>query len=129
MCDSKGTAPTYEAFLAENQALKLEIQFLKEELSKLKRLIFGQKRERFVPSEDLSQLDLAGLGHNTFSDDAILLIVRSSDGILRKTRNLCIASLLEAVRQGKKNIDIDTINKVLIQPHWRVQNDLQAAML
>ncbi len=77
----------------------------------------------------LSQLDQAGLGHNTFTDDAIALIVRSCDGILRKARNLCIASLLEAVRQGKKNIDIDVINKVLIQPHWRVQNDLQAAQL
>jgi type II secretory pathway predicted ATPase ExeA len=77
----------------------------------------------------LFQLDRAGLGHNTFTDDALSLIVRSSDGILRKVRNLSIASLLEAVRQGKKNIDIDVINKVLIQPHWRVQNDLQAVML
>jgi type II secretory pathway predicted ATPase ExeA len=77
----------------------------------------------------LSQLDQAGLGHNTFSDDALSLLVRSSDGILRRARNLSIASLLEGVRQGKKTIDIDVINKVLIQPHWRVQNDLQAAML
>jgi type II secretory pathway predicted ATPase ExeA len=77
----------------------------------------------------LDQLDQAGLGHNTFTDDALSLVVRSSDGILRKARNLSIASLLEAVRLGKKNIDIDVINRVLIQPHWRVQNDLQAAML
>lgn len=77
----------------------------------------------------LSQMDRVGLGHNTFTEDAFSLIVRSSDGILRKTRNLSIASLLEAVRQGKKHIDIDVINRVLIQPHWRVQNDLQAAML
>jgi MSHA biogenesis protein MshM len=77
----------------------------------------------------LSQLDRAGLGHNTFTDDALSLIVRSSEGILRKVRNLSIASLLEAVRQGKKMIDIDVINKVLREPHWRVQNDLQAAML
>jgi transposase len=59
MIKPKGiTATDYEALLADNQALKLEIQFLKEELSKLKRLIFGQKRERFAPSENLSQLDL-----------------------------------------------------------------------
>lgn len=77
----------------------------------------------------LSQLDRVGLGHNTFTDDAISLIVRSSDGILRKARNLSIASLLEAVRQSKKIIDIDVINRVLIQPHWRVQNDLQAVMM
>lgn len=76
-----------------------------------------------------SELDKVGLGHNTFTDDAISLIVRSSDGILRKARNLSIATLLEAVREGKKIIDIDVVNKVLIQPHWRAQNDLQVAML
>ena len=77
----------------------------------------------------LSQFDQAGLGHNTFTEEALALVIRSSDGILRRARNLAIASLLEGVRQGKKNIDIDIINRVLIQPHWRVQNDLQAVLL
>lgn len=77
----------------------------------------------------LDQLDHAGLGHNTFSEDALALVVRSADGILRKSRNLALASLLETVRQGKKTIDISIVNRVLIQPHWRVQNDLQAASL
>jgi MSHA biogenesis protein MshM len=73
----------------------------------------------------LAQLDAVGLGHNTFTEEAVALIVRSADGIIRRTRNLCIASLLEAVRLGKKTIDIDIVNRVLIQPHWRNEYDLQ----
>ena len=72
----------------------------------------------------LAQLDAVGLGHNTFTDEAIALIVRSADGIIRRTRNLCIASLLEAVRERKKTIDIDIVNRVLIQPHWRNEYDM-----
>lgn len=72
-----------------------------------------------------SQLDHAGLGHNTFTEDAVHLIVRSADGILRRVRNLAIGSLLEAVRAQKKTVDIDLINKVLIQPHWRNDNDFK----
>lgn len=73
----------------------------------------------------LSQFDIAGLGHNTFTEDALALIVRSSDGILRRARNLCLSSLLEAVRDKKKIIDLDIVNRVLIQPHWRTENDIK----
>lgn len=71
----------------------------------------------------LAQLDFAGLGHNTLTSEAIDLIVRSADGLLRRTRNLCIGSLLEAVRTHRKTIDIDIVNRVLIQPHWRDEYD------
>ena len=71
----------------------------------------------------LTQLDSIKLGHNTFSEDAIDLIARSSDGVLRKTRNLCLSCLLEAVRARKKIIDLDIVNRVLIQPHWRKETD------
>lgn len=74
----------------------------------------------------MDQLDAAGLGHNTFSEEAAALIVRTADGILRKTRNLCIASLLEAVRDRKKIVDLDIVNRILIQPHWRNEYDLQS---
>lgn len=70
-----------------------------------------------------SQMDQAGLGHNTFTEDAVHLIVRSADGILRRARNLSIGSLLEAVRAQKKIVDISLVNKILIQPHWRKEND------
>jgi MSHA biogenesis protein MshM len=72
----------------------------------------------------LAELDRLGLGHNTFDDGALDLIVRSADGVLRKTRNLCLACMLEAVRATQKVIDIEIVNRVLIQPHWRKDIDL-----
>lgn len=72
----------------------------------------------------LAQLDKCGLGHNVFTQDAIALITRSSDGILRRIRNLALSSMLEAVRARTKSIGIDIVNKVLIQPHWRNEYDM-----
>lgn len=66
-----------------------------------------------------NQLDHVALAHSTFSDDALDLIVRSSDGILRRTRNLCLGSLLEAVRDRTKTVELKQVNRVLMQPHWR----------
>ena len=72
----------------------------------------------------LAELDRIGLGHNTFNQAALDLIVRSADGVLRKTRNLCLSCMLEGVRAGEKTIDIDIVNRVLIQPHWRKDVDI-----
>lgn len=41
-----------------------------------------------------NQLDLAGLSHNTFSENALALLVRSSDGIVRKARKRVILKRL-----------------------------------
>ena len=71
----------------------------------------------------LSQLDRAGLGHNTFTADALALIVRSGEGLLRRTRNLCLSSLIEAVRDQTRIVDLKQVNRVLIQPHWRKDCD------
>jgi general secretion pathway protein A len=71
--------------------------------------------ERFI----LEQLDRAGLGHNTFTPDALALIVRSAEGLLRRTRNLCLSALIEAVRDQVRTVDLKQVNRVLIQPHWR----------
>jgi type II secretory pathway predicted ATPase ExeA len=76
--------------------------------------------EQFI----LNQMDRVGLGHNVFSSDALSLIARSSDGVLRQARNLTLACLLECVRAAKKNVDLNIVNTVLIQPHWRIQADL-----
>jgi type II secretory pathway predicted ATPase ExeA len=73
----------------------------------------------------LSQLDKVRLGHNTFSEDALELIVRSSEGILRRARNLCLGCMLEAVRLQEKQIGLEHVNRVLIQPHWRKEDDPQ----
>src|ERR1043165_9892978 len=75
--------------------------------------------EQFI----LGQLDRAGLGHNTFSPEALALIVRSGEGLLRRTRNLCLGSLLETVRDQTRTVDLRQVNRVLLQPHWRKDHD------
>jgi type II secretory pathway predicted ATPase ExeA len=72
----------------------------------------------------LRELDRVGLGHNTFTQAAIELIVRSADGVLRQARNLCVGCMIEAVRSASKIIDIDNVNRVLLQPHWQKESDL-----
>lgn len=72
----------------------------------------------------LAELDRIGLGHNTFTQAALDLVVRSADGVLRRTRNLCLSCMLEAVRAAEKSIDIEIVNRVLVQPHWRKDCDL-----
>jgi MSHA biogenesis protein MshM len=71
----------------------------------------------------LRELDRVGLGHNTFTQPAVDLIVRSADGVLRKARNLCVGCMIEAVRAANKTIDIDNVNRVLLQPHWQKDAD------
>ncbi len=66
-----------------------------------------------------SQLDRVGLPHSTFTEEAINLITRSSEGVLRAVKNLCIGSMIEAVRDRVKTIDLKQANAVLMQPHWR----------
>lgn len=73
----------------------------------------------------LGQLDRVKLGHNTFNEDALDLIVRSCEGVLRKARNLCLGCMLEAVRLREKQIGLNNVNRVLIQPHWRKDCDLE----
>lgn len=71
------------------------------------------------------ELDRIGLPHNTFTEAATELIIRSADGILRRCRNLCLATMLEAVRaSGGPSIDIDLVNRVLLQPHWQKEIDI-----
>jgi MSHA biogenesis protein MshM len=66
-----------------------------------------------------SQLDRAGLPHATFTEQALNLIARSSEGTLRAVKNLCIGALIEAVRDRTKTVDLKQVNSVLLQPHWR----------
>jgi type II secretory pathway predicted ATPase ExeA len=73
----------------------------------------------------LRELDRVGLGHNTFTSNAIDLVVRSADGVLRKARNLCIGCMIDAVRSAERTVDIDNVNRVLLQPHWQKEVDLE----
>ena len=82
--------------------------------------LLAEDLERFI----LDQLDRAGLGHNTFTQDALALVARASEGLIRRARNLCIACLLQAVRDQTRTVGIEHVNRVLIQPHWRNEYDL-----
>jgi type II secretory pathway predicted ATPase ExeA len=72
----------------------------------------------------LRELDRVGLAHNTFTRPAVDLVVRAADGVLRQARNLAVGCLIEAVRSANKTIDIDNVNRVLLQPHWQKECDL-----
>ncbi len=65
------------------------------------------------------ELDKVALAHSTFTDDALSLIVRSAEGGVRRAKNLCLAALLDAVRDRTKTVDLKHVNRVLLQPHWR----------
>ena len=71
------------------------------------------------------QLDLSGLPHNTFTEEAMHLINKVNKGNLRATKNLCIGGMVEAIRHQTKTVDIKHINLVLDQPHWRNSNRLE----
>jgi MSHA biogenesis protein MshM len=66
-----------------------------------------------------TQFDRCGLPHNTIDEDALALIARSGDGLLRATRNLTLACLIEAVRAQSRHINLERVNRALMQPHWR----------
>lgn len=71
----------------------------------------------------LDQLDRCGLGHNVLTEEALALIIRSSEGVLRRARNLTISALIEAARSQTRTVDIAQVNSALIQPHWRNQRE------
>jgi len=49
---------SYKELLEKYQAAQTEIIRLKQQLSELKRLIYGQKRERFIPSSHPKQIEM-----------------------------------------------------------------------
>ena len=72
----------------------------------------------------LRQIERAGLGQNSFTEEAVALIARTSEGILRHIRNIAIGALVEAVRDRVRTVDIKQVNSVLTQPHWRSGHDV-----
>lgn len=71
------------------------------------------------------QLDKCGLPHHTFTHGAVSLITKASHGNLRATKNLCVGAMVEAVRTQTRTVDIEHVNRVLDQPHWRRSNQLE----
>ncbi|MFZ2634084.1 MAG: AAA family ATPase [Desulfosalsimonadaceae bacterium] len=102
--------------LRVNDDLKSRVTY-----STILKKINADDMEKFI----IRELDTAGLPHNIFTENAFSLVIRSSDGILRKARNLCLSCMIEAVRGRNKTITIDTVNRVLIQPHWRAEKDME----
>jgi len=92
------------------------------------RVTYSQILHRLAPDDMTDfitrQLQAAGLGANIFTDDAMALIVRSSDGVLRLARNLAIGALVEAVRDQTRTVDLAQVNNVLRQPHYRRDFDV-----
>ncbi len=102
--------------LAINQDIKSRITY-----SVVTRRLHDDVMREFIHRE----LDRLGLAHSTFTGGATELIIRSADGVLRRCRNLCLSSMLETVRASAgRTIDIDVVNRVLLQPHWQKQVDL-----
>lgn len=77
----------------------------------------------------LSEFDKVALGHNTLTQDALALIVRSAEGIIRRARNITLSCLLEAIRDQTKTVDLKHVNNVLRQPHWRNTQDLFTSLI
>jgi hypothetical protein len=83
----------------------------------------GERKATVLAPDDMAnfiraQLDAVAMPHATFTPDALALIVRSSEGYLRRARNLCLGSLVEAVRDHTRTVDLKQVNRVLLQPHW-----------
>lgn len=93
------------------------------------RVTYSVLLQKLAPDDMLkfifAELDRVALAHSTFTDDALSLIVRSSEGVLRAANNLCVATLLEAVRDRTRTVDLKQVNRVLLQPHWRKERILQ----
>ena len=103
--------------LSVNEEIKNRVTY-SEELRKMA----PEQLEAFLSE----QLEKAGLGANVFTEEALGLIVRTSEGILRSARNLALGSLIEAVRDRTRTVDIKQVNSVLRQPHWRKDYDLRS---
>src|SRR5690606_8159885 len=101
--------------LTVNEDIKNRVTY-----SVLMQMLAPDTAESFIPAEP----DKAALSHSPFTVDALSPIVRSSDGVLRRARNLCLSTLLEAVRDRTKTVDLKQVNRVLLQPHWRDQEVL-----
>jgi type II secretory pathway predicted ATPase ExeA len=67
-----------------------------------------------------TEFDKAGLGHHSVSEEALGLIIRSGEGLLRRTKNLCLSCFVEAVRDRKREVTLEMVNRVLRQPHWNM---------
>jgi MSHA biogenesis protein MshM len=97
------------------------------------RITYSVRLRKLAPDDMrdflLAELDRAAMAHSVFDDDALALIVRSSDGLLRRARNLALSSLHEAVRDRIRTVGLPQVNRVLLQPHWQAMRDLDTGSI
>jgi type II secretory pathway predicted ATPase ExeA len=112
----------HNLILIGQPALNTTLQ-LSQQLDLKSRVTYSAKIDALAPTALTAyihnQLDLAGLPHTTFTEEAVNLILRASEGTLRAVKNLCVGSLIEAVRDQTRTVDLKQVNAVLMQPHWR----------
>jgi len=70
------------------------------------------------------ELESVGLGLQIYTEPAIDSIVRHAEGNLRACKNLVRGSLVNACRESKKQVSVNHVNEVLMQPHWRSHDDI-----
>ena len=70
------------------------------------------------------ELAAVELSPNTLNEGALELMVRSVQGNLRLCRNLGYGALVETCRHGQRQVGIQQVNDVLIQPHWRSHDEV-----
>jgi hypothetical protein len=92
-----------------------------EAAMKLTFRLYRRGRQYYIENNETGQQ--ASLGTTDKVSASLALIVRSGEGLLRRTRNLCLSSLIEAVRDQTRIVDLKQVNRVLIQPHWRKDCD------
>jgi NADH dehydrogenase FAD-containing subunit len=76
-----------------------------------------------VLTDEYLQTNVPGIYAAGDCAEALDLIVRSSEGVLRKGRNLCLGSLIQAVLDQTRTVGLKQANQVLVQPHWRKDCD------
>jgi type II secretory pathway predicted ATPase ExeA len=113
---------SHNLILLGQPALNITLQLLPNSDFK-SRVTYSAKLDALAPDTLETylntQLDLAGLPRHTFTDEALHLVLRVSEGVLRAVRNLCVGSLIEAVRDRTKTVGLKQVNAVPMQPHWR----------
>lgn len=70
------------------------------------------------------ELESVGLGLQIYTESAINSVIRYAEGNLRACKNLVRGSLVNACRESKKQVSINHVNEVLMQPHWRSHDDI-----
>jgi type II secretory pathway predicted ATPase ExeA len=97
----------HNLILIGQPALNTTLQ-LRAQLDLKSRVTYSAKLDLLSPAALTNhihqQLDLAGLPHDTFTEEAVQLILRTSEGNLRAIKNLCVGALIEAVRDQTRTV-------------------------